>query len=290
VRHHRALFGRFSALAPVLLALALPACGASASNAPLAVPASAAERNDAARGARPPLNRIRHGGRDLYLSGFNIAWFDFAADIGKGVDEARLRQAIADLLAAGGNTLRWWIHTDGTTTPEWGMVNGQRRVVGPGASFIADLRRALDIAAENDVFIVPSLWSFDMLRDNPVRHPPVQDNVRLLTQDAVLDSYLEEALTPMVRELGGHPALVAWELFNEPENMTEGWFKNDKASTAARCPRSSNCSGCRARWQPRSIARRASRARRRWSPPAPSRWGSIPPTWRAEGTCTATIG
>jgi hypothetical protein len=170
------------------------------------------------------------------LSGFNIAWFDFAKDVGKGIDEQRLRQAASDVAAAGGNTMRWWIHTDGTTTPEWGIAHGERRVVGPGATFIADMRRALDIAREYHVYIVPSLWSFDMLRDNPERHPPVNDNYRLLAEDAVLQSYIDEALTPMVRALNGHPALVAWELFNEPENMTEGWFQKDPAFYGGEVP------------------------------------------------------
>jgi hypothetical protein len=177
----------------------------------------------------PPPSRIVHRGKELYLSGFNVAWFDFARDVGKGLDEARLRQALADLVGAGGNTLRWWIHTDGSLTPEWGDVGGERKVTGPGASFIADLQRALDIAAEYDAYVVPALWSFDMLRDNDFRKPPCKDNYRLLTEDAVLDSYIDHALVPMVRALNQHPSLVAWELFNEPENMTEGWFKNDKA-------------------------------------------------------------
>lgn len=222
-----------SRLSLFLGALAASACGASVASAPPATPASAAASES--RGAAPP-NRIHHAGQDLYLSGFNIAWFDFANDVGKGINEERLRQAASDLVAAGGNTLRWWIHTDGSTTPEWGVVDGQRRVVGPGASFIADMRRALDIAAEYHVYIVPCLWSFDMLRDNDHRHPPVRDNYRLLSEDVVLQSYIDSALVPMVRALNGHPALVAWELFNEPENMTEGWFAKDKAFYGGEVP------------------------------------------------------
>ena len=222
-------------LIPGLLAVlvVVPACGAGASSAPATTPTNDAEDdegwNDGEVATGPqPLNRIRHQGRDYYLSGFNIAWFDFARDIGRGLDEARLREAASDLVSVGANTMRWWIHTDGTITPEWGLVDGERRVVGPGPAFIADMRRALDIAAEYDIFIVPSLWSFDMLRNNDQRHPPVQDNYRLLTDDAVLESYLDAALTPMVEALSGHASLVAWELFNEPENMTEGWFRRDQ--------------------------------------------------------------
>lgn len=213
--------------------MALPACGASTSSSPVTTPSGDAEayedwnQGDEAVGPQP-LNRIRHHGRDYYLSGFNIAWFDFSRDIGRGLNEARLRQAANDLVSVGANTMRWWIHTDGTTTPEWGLVDGERRVVGPGRTFIADMRRALDIAAEYDIFIVPSLWSFDMLRNNDVRRPPVEDNYRLLSDDAVLQSYLDAALAPMVEALSGHPSLVAWELFNEPENMTEEWFSRDQ--------------------------------------------------------------
>jgi mannan endo-1,4-beta-mannosidase len=221
-------------LGPLLVLLstaALPACGANASSMAPATPASSGEDEPApsARERLAPPTRIHHNGQDLYLSGFNIAWFDFAKDIGHGIDEARLRRAASDLAEAGGNTLRWWIHTDGSMTPEWGSIDGERRVVGPGAAFIANMRRALDIAAEYNVYIVPCLWSFDMLRDNDHRRPPVRDNYRLLSEDAVLESYIDNALEPMVRGLADHAALLAWELFNEPENMTEDWFKKDKA-------------------------------------------------------------
>ena len=68
-----------------------------------------------------------------------------------------------------------------------------------------------------------------MLRDNRSRNPPNEDNYRLLTDDAVLQSYIDNVLVPLVQELNGHPALVAWELFNEPENMTESWFDDEDA-------------------------------------------------------------
>jgi hypothetical protein len=214
------------------------ACGAGASQAaaPAAPsrPATGGEGEGSALGAPP--RSVRIGNADVYMSGFNIAWFDFAKDIGRGLDERRLREALGDVVEVGGNTLRWWIHTDGTTTPEWGDVDGERRVIGPGGSFIADLRRALDIAAEYHVYVVPSLWSFDMLRDNPERQPPVRDNYRLLSDDVVLASYIENALVPIVRALNGHPALGAWELFNEPENMTEPWFSKDAAFYAGPVP------------------------------------------------------
>lgn len=235
LRHH-ALAQRFHWLV-LLAALSLSGClrkAVAARNA--GSEATAAPITSAEPTSPPPPSRIVHRGQELYLSGFNVAWFDFARDVGMGLNEARLRQALADLVASGGNTLRWWIHTDGSLTPEWGDVGGERRVTGPGPRFIADMQRALDIAAEYKVYVVPALWSFDMLRDNEFRKPPCKDNYRLLSEDTVLQSYIDHALVPMVRALNQHPSLVAWELFNEPENMTESWFKNDKAFYGGRVP------------------------------------------------------
>lgn len=173
---------------------------------------------------KTPSGHIIVKGKAVYLSGFNVAWFDFAHDFGKGLDEQNLRKALQQVKDSGGNSLRWWMHTDGSLTPEWHTVNGERLVAGPGGTLIGDLKQALDIAAEYDVYIVPSIWSFDMLKKNDYRKPPNADNYRLLTEDTVLVSYINNALIPMVQTLNNHPQLAAWELFNEPENMTEEWF------------------------------------------------------------------
>lgn len=189
-------------------------------------------------GSSPPY--ILYNGEQVYLSGVNVAWLDFAFDFGNGLNEAGLRQMLDDVKAAGGNTIRWWVHTDGSQTPEWGTVNGERRIIGPGGSFLADMKQALDIAGEYGIYIVPSLWSFDMLRNNDYRKPPVVDNYNLLTNDAVLQSYIDNALVPMVQALNNHPQLIAWELFNEPENMTESWFRAEDVVDDSRIPTREN--------------------------------------------------
>lgn len=178
----------------------------------------------------PPLEQVKtpalipFRAQGIRLQGFNIAWFDFANDFSDSLDEPRLRQALEDVRAAGGNSLRWWLHVDGSHTPEWGNVDGKLQVTGPSEHLVSSFRQALDIASEYDVYLLPSLWSFDMLLTNDYRMPPNQANAQLLLDDAVLNSYIDNALIPMVKALNDHPQLVAWELFNEPENMTEPWF------------------------------------------------------------------
>lgn len=169
-------------------------------------------------------SRIKYNGKRVYLSGINLAWFDFAKDLSSGVSKEDLARVFLSVTRNGGNSLRWWMHTDGSFTPEWGDVNGVKMIVGPGADSINNFNKALDLAAEYNVYLIPSLWSFDMLKKNAYRKPPNADNYRLLMDDDVLQSYIDNSLIPMVKALNDHPQLFAWELMNEPENMTESWF------------------------------------------------------------------
>lgn len=178
-------------------------------------------------------NRITYNGQQIYLNGVNVAWINFARDFGNGFDETRFRQMLNAVNSAGGNSIRWWVHTDGTLSPQYsgaGLVNG------PGGSIIQDLQHALDIAAEYGIYIVPSMWSFDMLRDNSDRNPPNANNYRILSNDVALQAYIDYALVPIVQAVNGHSQLIAWELFNEPENMTESWFRTDNAFYGGEVP------------------------------------------------------
>ena len=170
------------------------------------------------------LDRVSVDGRDLWLNGANVAWVNFARDIGPG--ETRLdvfERIFQELHENGGNTMRLWLHTTGAASPEWeGEV-----VVGPGEGTIEDLTAILDLAHEHEIRLMLCLWSFDMLRISN-GNEITDRSFALLTNEQRLQSYIDDALVPMVTALRGHPAILAWEIFNEPEGMSEefGWEFN----------------------------------------------------------------
>ncbi|MCK6560069.1 T9SS type A sorting domain-containing protein [candidate division KSB1 bacterium] len=167
-------------------------------------------------------NRIRYNAQDLFLSGANLAWVAFANDIGPGMmDRNSFAETMLQMHDHGGNALRWWLHTNGTVTPAF---DASGRVSGPGEGTIADLRAALDLAWEREIGLILCLWSFDMLRAS--NNATVLNRNRLMLTDTTYTrAYLNNCLIPMVDSLKGHPALLAWEIFNEPEGMSNefGW-------------------------------------------------------------------
>ena len=183
-----------------------------------------------ASGQQAPDNRIEVDGKEVFLSGANIAWINYGRDVGpNSVPLSSFDDVFQATESNGGNVLRLWIHINGTNTPEW---SGDE-VIGPGSGTISDMRAILDAAWEKDISFVLCLWSFDMLQgagtQTGLSSAQIEKNRGLLTDPVKLQTYIDNSLIPMVEALGDHPAIAAWEVFNEPEGMSNefnGWTPN----------------------------------------------------------------
>lgn len=200
------------------IALALACIG------PLADRAEAQTPMSVTRPASGP--RLHFRGKEIFLSGANLAWFEYGRDFGAqdAADRKAFAAFFADLRANGGNCARIWVHTEGTDSPQW---DPQGRVAGLSGRFLDDMGAVLDSAKAHGILVLYSLWS-ERLKN---------EHHELVTDTAKTRSYIDKALAPMARRFRGHPALLGWEVLNEPEGMTPAWgWKDVNAKTDWRIP------------------------------------------------------
>ena len=153
-----------------------------------------------------------------FASGVNVAWVQFAGDVPNPNLDA-FNMLFKNVHDAGGRVIRWWFHTNGTVTP--GYDSNDMAVKLP-QSHVDGVKAILNAASMNGVAVNISLWSFDMMQDNA--GATYTKNQKLLEVDANRQAYIDNYLTPLVTALKGTPGLYSYEIFNEPEGMSEkGW-------------------------------------------------------------------
>lgn len=161
---------------------------------------------------------IRGGDNQIFVNGINLAWNNFSLDVVE-FDEEYFTSVFEKLSAYGANGLRWWLHTNGRHSPQFDDA-GMVKKIAPND--IRNMRRALDMAHSYGVVVNMCLFSFDLLQSQGQDKDQMR---KLLEDEAVRQSYIDNALTPILKEIGDHPAVMTWEIFNEPEGMTNefGW-------------------------------------------------------------------
>jgi hypothetical protein len=153
-----------------------------------------------------------------FASGLNVAWVNFANDV-PNPDLTTFNTIFKNAHDAGGRVIRWWFHTNGTVTPGYDAQGLTQKLP---QTHIDGVKAILAAAHTNGVAVNISLWSFDMLQDNA--GATYTNNQKLLEVDANRQAYIDNYLTPLVTALKGTPGLYSYEIFNEPEGMTQtGW-------------------------------------------------------------------
>jgi hypothetical protein len=170
---------------------------------------------------------LHYNGSKIFFSGMNLAWMDYNSDVGAApLDENRWRKAVQDIRSAGGNAIRWWLFNNMSQSP---IIDQTTHLVsGLPVNTIPNMQRALDIAEEYGVMVSMCLFSHNLMAIDQWgiyagNKLDITANHRLFDDNGT-QAFITNALIPVVSTIGNHPALMTWELFNEPEGMSDGWF------------------------------------------------------------------
>ncbi|NLD92615.1 MAG: T9SS type A sorting domain-containing protein [Fibrobacter sp.] len=173
-----------------------------------------------------PANTIKYNGKDYYINGMNVPWNAFGSDAGTHYqwgalyDSTFFHTLFQQCKEYGVNCVRLWIHCDGRTSPEF---DDDGAVSGLDTNFLSNLEDIFRIGEENNVMVMPCLWSFDMTKDftgsagkyGGLHADLIKDSLKTV-------SYINNALVPMVKRFANTCNLFAWEIINEPEWSISG--------------------------------------------------------------------
>ena len=148
--------------------------------------------------------------KDVFINGINLPWRYFGKDFGgtarERYDTTYFENTFRQLEENGVNALRIWLHCDARHSPTFnrnGLVEGLPR------TFIEDFLDFLTRAEQHGVLIMPVLWTFE-LADRSNRNG-------LLNSVEILQSYIDNALIPLIEATKDRCNILAWEIMNEPE-------------------------------------------------------------------------
>jgi len=136
-------------------------------------------------------------GKDVFLSGGNLAWIDYGNDFGNGQSFSRrcdLQDYIKKISEAGGNSIRIWLFVEGHAIPQW-SEDGYVTSTDAQGTLVDDLKTYLEYAAAKNVFVTLCLWNGALMRNDNYK--------QLYYSEDKLNSFIDKALTPLVTGLKG---------------------------------------------------------------------------------------
>jgi hypothetical protein len=195
--------------------------GASGSSS---IPVDCAQAPDAC----PMPSGVEYACKRRFALGINYAWRSFGADFGglEAWDIPSVSQSPAgygsDLEAMkqnGASVIRWWLFPD--FRGDGVEFDAADEPTGISARTKADIDKALELAAQNDLYLVPTIFSFDGFRPTTT-----SDGVKIRSLSGLVSSAGARAklVAQVVKPLAQAAAqsahaerLIGWDIINEPE-------------------------------------------------------------------------
>ncbi|MBI5209818.1 MAG: cellulase family glycosylhydrolase [Elusimicrobia bacterium] len=163
-----------------------------------------------------------------FVAGVNYPWLNYGWDFGRNAwghrgmsapeSRAKVSADFAFLKSKGVKVVRVFLLCDGRASPEF---DERGRVTGFDDMFYPDVDALLAVARENDLRLVLVILNFELL-NKAAWSGGVQLGGRaaVVADPAVAESFFQNALGPLLDRYGGDPAILAWEVMNEPEMRT----------------------------------------------------------------------
>jgi hypothetical protein len=163
-----------------------------------------------------------------FMYGTNFAWRSFGADFG-GVSSwgyagpagnpGPFSAALAQMKANGVSVVRWWMFPRFLTDAiSWGADGAPS---GVSAGLVADVQKALELAAQNDVYLMLTPFSFDNFRPTTTEYGVYSRSIQPMVVNATLrQELMDNLLGPVADAVAQSPhrdRLIAWDIINEPE-------------------------------------------------------------------------
>lgn len=163
-------------------------------------------------------NKFYVNGKEIFFSGINAAWqkqADYSLDfLGRNFDYTWWSNELQRCKDNKMNLVRIWIHGAGNYSPS---LNGDGLVTGATAQFWTDMDQLVQIATEKKIYIMPTFWSFDMVKN--VGSSKYTQYRQIINDVNKTKWYTEYFLIPFVQRYNNKPYVMGYDICNEPEHM-----------------------------------------------------------------------
>ncbi len=159
-------------------------------------------------------NAFKLGGEEIWLTGMNAPWQHWD-DFGGSYNAEYWGEVFAMMHEDGFNSCRIWINCSGNNGVE---IDEDGFVTGATEKHWLDLDSLFALAAENEIYVMATLMSFDHFKDSNFKHT----RWRAMLQDtAKIDSYVNNYVIPFCRRYDSNDYLWSIDLINEPDWVYE---------------------------------------------------------------------
>lgn len=163
--------------------------------------------------------------------GVNLPWLRYGGDFGAnawrpqgGLAAPDARREAAEALAAvadaGFTLVRWFVLADGRAGIRFAADGAP---LGLDGWCLDDLSVALDLATASGLRLVPVVFDFTWCRQaEVVSGVQIGGRREMLANERSRVALASHVVAPFAARVADHPAVAAWDLFNEPEWATFG--------------------------------------------------------------------